>query len=253
MKKHRIIASVVIALVVVVPLAADEPVPESTVVASTSWTAAFALLAGASDVEVLAPYEMSHPPEYELRPSDLRRVAEADLVLYAGYETMVERLAQAAGASDVPTLRITTVHSMPVMTASVMAIADAIGTRERAESQLAEVAGMLESWRAETAERSLDRAPVVAHVHQRALAEELGMNVVGVFGPAPLEARQIDELSRLEPALIVDNGHNPVAAPLAETTDARIAVWYNFPGREGSRTILDVFRLNREELNRVYR
>lgn len=233
-------------------MAADETESTPTVVASTSWTAAFALLAGADEVAVLAPYELSHPPEYELRPSDLRRVDEADLVIYAGYETMVERLAQAAGASEVPTLRIATVHSLPTITASVTAIAEAIGTEDRAAVRLAEVRSFLDAWRDDVAERALTDRPVIAHVHQRALAEELGMNVVGVFGPVPLEARQIDQLSRLEPVLIIDNGHNPVAAPLTETTNAVTVVWYNFPGRDGTRSLLDVFRLNRAELDRAY-
>ncbi len=47
---------------------------ELRVVATTPWTAAFALAAGVENVRVLAPYEMQHPPEYELRASDVVRV-----------------------------------------------------------------------------------------------------------------------------------------------------------------------------------
>ncbi len=74
------------------------------------------------------------------------------------------------------------------------------------------------------------------------------MNVAAVFGPGPLEARQIDELTKTEAVLIIDNGHNPVAQPIAETTGAPVSVWYNFPGVEGTRTLLDIFEMNRAAL-----
>lgn len=54
------------------------------------------------------------------------------------------------------------------------------------------------------------------------------MNVAAVFGPGPLEARQIDEITRTEAVLIIDNGHNP--------------------GFEGTRTLLDIFEMNRVAL-----
>jgi len=219
-----------------------------SVIASTSWTGAFAELAGADDVRVLAPFDLTHPPEYELRPSDIRAVGQADFVIYAGYETMVERLLATAENSETEPIQITTVHSRPVMRASVMKIAEAIGTVRVAEERLEEVFGTLDDWQAEVRTYGLHDAPVVAHFHQRALAESLGMKVVGVFGPAPLEARQIDEISRLNPVLIVDNGHNPISTPLEETTDATITVWYNFPGVAGTRTLADIFAYNRADL-----
>ncbi len=222
-----------------------------SVIASTSWTGAFAQLAGADDIRVLAPFDMTHPPEYELRPSDLRAVARADYVVYAGYETMVERLLATTGDSEAETIQIATLHSERVLQASVGAIASALGTQAIAERRLARLFSILEQWRSEVREYELDHDRVIVHFHQRALAEDLGMNVVGVFGPAPLEARQIDELSRLDPVLIIDNGHNPIAAPLLETTDARVTTWYNFPGIQGSRTLFDIFELNRNDLRSI--
>jgi hypothetical protein len=220
------------------------------VVASTSWTAAFARAAGAEDPAVLAPYDMTHPPEYELRPSDLRTITQADVVIYAGYETMVERLLEVAGNANATAVRIATVHSAEAIAASVRSIAEALGTVEAAEANLREIIGFLGSWQADIAKAGLDDLPVAVHVHQRALAEELGMSIAGVYGPAPLEARQIDELSQAEPVLIIDNGHNPVATPLLETTDAAYSVWYNFPGVNDTRTLSDVLRFNRDALER---
>ena len=40
------------------------------VVASTSWSAAFADIAGADEVESIAPVNLRHPPEYEITVSD---------------------------------------------------------------------------------------------------------------------------------------------------------------------------------------
>ena len=57
-----------------------------TVVATTSWTAAYAMAAGAADVYVLAPYEMVHPSEYELRPGDIARLNSSRLIILSiGY------------------------------------------------------------------------------------------------------------------------------------------------------------------------
>ena len=177
---------------------------------------------------------------------------EADLVIYAGYENMVPRLTEAAGNSAARTLQIQTVHSLPIIARSVRAIAGLLGTEEEAEASLRAIRAFLDEWRAQIVASGLTDRPVVVHFHQRALAEELGLTVAGVFGPAPLEARQIDELTRTRPALIIDNGHNPVAAPIAETTGAPVATWYNFPGVAETRSIPDMLALNRAALEEVW-
>lgn len=215
------------------------------IVASTSWTAAFALTAGADTVSVLAPYEVSHPPEYVLRPSDIVTLSGAEVVIYAGYELMVERLLESV-ATDSVLLPIATLHNYQTIEAGVLAIAEALGTTESAEANLARIRSYLASWREEL-NRSLPESHVAAvHVHQRALAVELGLNVAATFGPGPLSARQIDEISKLDPVLVVDNIHNPIATPLGETTEAVIVAWRNFPGADGARTLLDLLVANRE-------
>jgi len=79
---HR--ASVFLALlcVLALPLAAQE----RPVIASTSWVQAFAIAAGAKNVVTIAPFELQHPPEYEIKPSDLLAVQHASLIVYSGYE-----------------------------------------------------------------------------------------------------------------------------------------------------------------------
>ncbi|MBE0655475.1 MAG: hypothetical protein IH594_16860, partial [Bacteroidales bacterium] len=68
------------------------PAAEGGIIATNSWTAAYALAAGVDDVTVLAPYEMVHPSEYEMRPGDIARIEKADLVIYAGYEVMIDQI-----------------------------------------------------------------------------------------------------------------------------------------------------------------
>ena len=47
---------------------------EQVVVASTSWTAAFADLAGIDNVTSIAPASLRHPPEYEVTVRDRKSV-----------------------------------------------------------------------------------------------------------------------------------------------------------------------------------
>ncbi len=55
-----------------------EPVKSDiTVVATNSWTGAFARAAGAKNVVILAPFDMEHPSEYELRAADIPLVVNA--------------------------------------------------------------------------------------------------------------------------------------------------------------------------------
>ena len=67
------------------------------VIASTSWTAAFAFLAGIDEVTVIAPASLRHPPEYEITASDIQRVLESDFFVYAGFERMMKTLGDSAG------------------------------------------------------------------------------------------------------------------------------------------------------------
>jgi hypothetical protein len=223
------------------------------VVATNGWTAAYATAAGVEDLTILAPYEMAHPPEYELRPSDIRAISVAPLVIYAGYEVMVDRLLEAAGSKDAIALRITTGYTVEILRSSIGSIAEVYGTQAAAVQSLMELEGFLDAWSQELRDSGLSLKSVAVNFHQVALAREVGLNVVGVFGPGPLEARQIAELTGLAPSLIVDNGHGMVSGPIAETTGAPVAVWINFPGTNDTRTLLDVLTFNRTALDQIAR
>ena len=214
--------------------------------ATTSWTAAYAELAGAASVRVLAPYEMQHPAEYELKPGDIDAVANARLIVYAGYETMVEKLKGTAGRDEVEILQIDTRNDLATIRAGVERIAEKLSTMDEAAANLARLDEFLDGWKASIAAAG---APVLVHFFQQPLARELGFEVKGVFGPAPLEPAQIVELSQHDVRLIIDNWHNEIAAPLEETIPAAIRLsWINFPGAEGTKSLLDVLEYNQRAL-----
>ncbi|MGE3328299.1 MAG: ABC transporter substrate-binding protein, partial [Acidimicrobiia bacterium] len=70
----------------VTPAAPISGATSAHVVASTTWTGAYAKLAGATDIDVIAPTSVLHPPDYDPKPSDLVAAADADIVVYAEFE-----------------------------------------------------------------------------------------------------------------------------------------------------------------------
>ncbi len=245
----RLTAIAVAALFALVSVHASAESP-LRVVATTSWTAALATAAGATDVTVLAPVELRHPAEYELKPSDIMALSGAGLIVSTGFEVMAKKLAEAAGARHVRVLQVDADYSLATMSRSLRAIAALTGTTAKAEESIRELASFLASWKGELKERGLLGAPVVVHVFQKPLMDELGFTVKGVFGPGPLEAAQIATLSASGAALIVDNWHNEVAGPLRETIPrARYVSCINFPGPDGTVSLLDVLADNRRRID----
>jgi ABC-type Fe3+-hydroxamate transport system substrate-binding protein len=220
------------------------------VVTTTSWTAAFAMAAGVTDIVVLAPSELRHPAEYELKPSDIMALAGADLIISTGFESMAKKLADAAGTRHIPVMQIDADYSLATMKKSILTIAAATGTTTKAQENVIALESFIESWKEELHRSGLLGASVLVHVFQKPLMDELGFSVQGVFGPAPLEASQIVKLSAVKATLIVDNWHNEAAAPLREALpQVRYASLINFPGPDGTVTLMDVLADNKKRLS----
>lgn len=218
----------------------------AAVVASTTWVAAFARAAGSADLMVIAPPGLTHPPDYDPRPSDLMAVSRADLVLVGGYEAFIARLRDALGAKG-QMLTVNTTYDPQVVRKEVGAIAAVLGTPGQA-SAFADAYDT--AWR-ESSERLRQRAgnrpPVV--VVQRFMvpwARLLGVDPAATFGPAPLSPADLRRIKALAPTLIIDNAHAVPAAALAEVTGARRVVLMNFP--EAGEGLLDVLRRNMQRL-----
>lgn len=222
---------------------------EVLIIASTSWTAAFAEAAGAKNVKVIAPFEMQHPSEYEIKPGDIPSIMNAGLIIYGGYEIMVKRLKQGLNIDDKRLLRIDTSYDMAAIENSVMSIARKLGTEETAVKNIDEIRTLYEDARKQLNVKELNDANVLVHFFQQSMINELGLNTVAVFGPAPPEARQIVELANKEVDMIIDNGHNPVGTSLKEVLPrASYLLLLNFPGENKTRTLSDVIRYNLNQI-----
>lgn len=211
-------------------------------VAATEWTAAFCRAAGITDLVVLAPANLLHPPEYELRPSDIPILMDADLIVFSGYEAMMERIYPVVSGTGAQLLRIETSYDPVVIKKSLGLIAKAAGTTP---TSLAKIQQTWEEARRLISEAGLVGAVVIAHQFQVPFAEEIGLDVQGVFGPAPPGPRLIADSASIPAEFVLDNGHGPIAGPIAEVLKDAVSVeLINFPGRNGTRELEEVILHN---------
>ncbi len=210
------------------------PLWAQSVLATNAWTAAFAEAAGVEGTIQLAPSEMTHPPEYELRPSDVKKVRDADVLVFAGYEVLMKTVMGELGASKEKMVQIITSYNPEQMESSLKLIAQKAGDSGAVEAFMKEYNAELENIRGKLKSKGLQGADILVHFHQKPLAEALGFKILGVFGPGPLKASDIARFGSMNPVLILDNGHNPQAAPLAELSGAPVAELVNFPGGTGA-------------------
>lgn len=227
----------------------NKPSSSKGVIATTSWTAAYAIAAGATDVSVLAPYEMVHPSEYELRPGDIGRLSKTKLIVYAGYEVMVSQIKAGLKIPEEKMLKISTSYNFTEIEESVMSIAKRLGTEQIAKKNLEEIKQLLLQGRIDIHKKGLDKQPVLVHFFQESFAKELGINPLLIFGPAPPEPKQILEMAHTNAVLIIDNAHNPVGGSVKEVLkNGDYKLLLNFPGLYQTRTIADVIRYNIDQL-----
>lgn len=219
------------------------------VVATSSWTAAYAEAAGARNPVVLAPLEMEHPSEYELRPGDIPKLMKAEVIVYAGYEVMTDRLKKGLELPAEKLLLIDTDYKYETIGQSVMQIAARLGTEAVARENLQAIRRVLDIGRAAVDEKKMTGQPVIAHCFQASIVRELGLEPVMLFGPAAPEASEIAAASKMKVALIIDNVHNPVGRPFHEVLpDVRYVRLLNFPGFKHTQTLADVIQYNVDQL-----
>lgn len=216
-------------------------------IASTPWTAAFADLAGIDGVQSLAPADLRHPPEYELTVSDIQKVTEAKYIISAGYERMMKTLAEAAGNTE--TIRIHTDNSIATVEEQSKAIAEISGTAASSTERVKSYRKTVEDGAVRVSQLGLQNKKVLVHSMQVYLAKDLGLPVDATFGPAPVTAAQIADAREKGYDIIIDNVHNPVAAPLMEVCpNAKLVVWRNFPDSIGRGALEKVASENIEAL-----
>lgn len=201
------------------------------VVVSTSWIGAFAQLAGATDITVIAPSNLQHPPDYDPKASDLAAVADADFVLLAGFEGFAQRLMDAAG-SDAKVEKIATEYYPEALTKEVSRLAALMGLDVADAEHNASHYGehfMEEMARVKSALG--DAQPVVvSHMYTGVWAMLAGLEPVATFGPKPMTATEVKSIANKKPTLIIENSHMPAGTDLSEVTGAVKVDAVNFPG-----------------------
>ena len=219
------------------------------VLASTAWTAAYVRAAGIENVELLAPSNMLHPSEYELSIDDFKKVDQADLIVYAGYEVVMQELQKMPNVDKSKFLKIETGYNFDIMVESIRKIASKAKTNDLTEKSIANIQKAFDVAKSEVKAKGLSNQPVIAHFFQQQFAREVGLNPVAVFGPAPLESYNLVELSQKNAILIIDNIHNPVSKPLVEIMkNVRHIELINFPGIKNTSSIEDVIRYNVKQI-----
>jgi len=151
-------------------------------------------------------------------------------------------------------VQIQTVNTPKVIRESVQKLARLFGTETEAEKNIEGIERFYAEWRKEVGESGLGGASVVCHAFLAPIAQELGLNVVGTYGPAPLEAVKIAELAGKKPRFILDNWHTDAGKPLIRALpETPVVSFINFPGKDGTKSLLDVLTYNREQLRKIGR
>lgn len=198
------------------------------VIASTSWTAAFADIAGIDQVEIIAPANLRHPPEYEITVSDIQKVAQSKYFIYAGFERMMQTLGDSTGNTKM--IKVSCNNSIENVTKQVTMLAEVFGTQEVCAERLEEYKNAILAGKAWLEENGLSGAKVMCNTNQTYLAKDLGLEIAATFGPGEVTSEQIANAKKNNYVFIIDNVHNPVAQPLAEVSPAsKYVIWRNFP------------------------
>lgn len=217
------------------------------VVASTSWTAAFADLAGVDGVSSIAPASLRHPPEYEVTVSDIEKIHNADFFIYAGFERMMKTLGDAVGKAEM--IQIVCDNSIETVKKSAAAIAEKTGSQKECGARVAEYIKVIEDGKASVEKKGLKGAKVLCNKNQTYLAKDLGFEIAATFGPGPVTSDQIADAKASAYDFIIDNVHNPVGSLLVEVSpSSKYIVWRNFPETVERNALIHVVQDNIDTL-----
>ncbi|GAA2106917.1 ABC transporter substrate-binding protein [Streptomyces synnematoformans] len=203
-----------------------------SIVVTTAWEGGFATAAGAEDVQVLVPPSVQHAPDYEPKPSDLAVVAEADFVLYAPFEPYAEQIKEAAG-SDAELVEVALDNDAGTVKTEVARLGRMFGTEKAAtkwtktfDAEYAELsAGLKEA-------RPGGEAPAaVAQVFTAWAGKMAGVRMLGTYGPDPVTAQEVSDLSAKKPDLVLDNAHMSTGTVLPDSGADQVKI-VNYPGED---------------------
>ncbi|MGW2764312.1 ABC transporter substrate-binding protein [Streptomyces sp. NPDC001275] len=212
------------------PVGKNEDAP--VVVATTSWEGAFAKAAGAKDVKVIVPESVQHAPDYDPKPSDLAAVTGADFVLYAPFEPYAAKFKEAAG-SDAKLVEVNLDNDADKVKAEVTRLGKMFGTQDAADKWIksfdTEYATLQNDLKAAWPDGKAPTA--VAQVFATWSAKMAGADLVGTYGPEAVTAKQLSDLSKKKPQLVLDNVHMTTGKVLPDSGARQVEI-VNYPARD---------------------
>ena len=198
---------------------------ESQVIASNSWTAGIADLAGVEDIVSLAPATMNHPPEYELKASDILALTNAKAFIFGGYEVMMKEIKSSIVSETRKDIKVTTANNLNVLIEGAEKIAAQLGTTPKYDSLIE----TYEAARAYIKEKGVDKLNVYCNTMLKPMLDDLGFNVVAVYSNNSVTADDIVAVASGEYDLIIDNIHSPGIDNFKEVAKVPIITFRNFP------------------------
>jgi zinc transport system substrate-binding protein len=219
---------------------------QDTVVVSTSLAGAIARAAGAREIRDLTAGNMGHPPEYDLKPSDVLKFEGANLVLYGGYEKMVPKLLETSRNKNLLALQIDTTTSPENLMIQARRIAGILKTEGEERAWEERFLGVLNDLQRRLSAYSGKRA--VVSFHAQPFSRWAGLNMIQVIPPGELTPKSIADAIARKPDLVVDVLHFPVAKIIAENARCRYVQVINFPGIDKTVTLEDIFQYNTDQL-----
>ncbi|MBU2608678.1 MAG: metal ABC transporter substrate-binding protein [Chloroflexi bacterium] len=222
------------------------------VVTSTSLLASIVERAGGNRVNVVNIIPPAQcPGHFDLKPGDIRKLADADLFLMHGWqgEKFAEDLIASANNPrlavhriDIPGNWMTPPVQLKAVDAltAILSQADAPSSsfyQERATEQKAMIEAKSAEIKKKLAEENLGGVNVLCEEKQAGFAKWTGLNVVATFGPPDSLTPQglkelVDKGKSAGVTVIIDNlqsGHD-AGAGIAEELGARRTILSNFPG-----------------------
>jgi zinc transport system permease protein len=223
---------------------------QEAVVASTSLSGAIAKAAGAKEVRVIVSTEMRHPPEYELKPSDLLKFEGARVVIYGGYERMVSKVLETSKSKNILAIQIDTDTSRENLISQARKISKVLGTEKEERVWEEKFLEKLKELQKKIRPYSGKRA--VVHRFAQPFAQWAGLQVVQIVSPGELTPKVIGDAVSRNPELVVDIYHFPIAQVIAENARCKYIQIINFPGVDHTRSLEDIFEYNVIHLIRAY-
>jgi ABC-type Mn2+/Zn2+ transport system permease subunit len=219
---------------------------QEAVVASTSLAGAIAKAAGAKEVRVMVSTEMRHPPEYDLKPSDLMKFEGAKVIIYGGYERMVSKLLETSQNKNILAIQINTDTSPENLISQARKISEILKTEKEEKAWEERFIGRLKELQKKISPYSGKRA--VVHKFAQPFAQWAGLQVVQTVTPGELTPKVIGDSVAKHPDLVVDIYHLPVAQVIAENAKCKYIQVINFPGVGNTESLDDLFEYNAMQL-----